>query len=79
MNNIEKKISLDEKIFVAGASGMVGSATCRVLHKYGYGENSNGGKIFIFDLMKILLIILRIQKSKKLTKILKFFFIMFLY
>ena len=47
MNNIEKKISLDEKIFVAGASGMVGSATCRVLHKYGYGSNSNGGKILI--------------------------------
>ena len=45
MNNIEKKISLDEKIFVAGASGMVGSATCRVLHKYGYGSNSNVGKI----------------------------------
>lgn len=46
MNHIEKKrISLDEKIFVAGATGMVGSATCRALYKYGYGSNSNGGKI----------------------------------
>ena len=31
------KISLNEKIFVAGANGMVGSAVKRLLTKKGYG------------------------------------------
>jgi len=40
-----KKINLDDKIFVAGARGMAGSAICRSLYKNGYGEK-NGGIIF---------------------------------
>ncbi len=42
---MNKKISLNEKIFVAGANGMVGSSICRALLKYNYGE-INGGEIF---------------------------------
>ncbi len=42
---MEKKINLDEKIFVAGARGMAGSAICRALYKNGYGT-TNGGKVF---------------------------------
>ena len=42
---MEKKISFKEKIFVAGASGMVGSSIYRMLIKCGYGE-VNGGVIF---------------------------------
>ena len=41
---MRKKILLSEKIFVAGASGMAGSAICRSLIKNGYGI-TNGGKI----------------------------------
>ena len=41
---MEKKILLNEKIFVAGAKGMAGSAICRSLLKKGYGE-INGGQI----------------------------------
>ena len=44
-----KKISLNEKIFVAGANGMVGSAIVRTLKKYGYGSNLYGGKLLIPD------------------------------
>ncbi len=40
-----KKISLKDKIFIAGASGMVGRAICRSLFKKGYGNAQNGGKI----------------------------------
>ena len=40
-----KKISLNEKIFIAGSSGMAGSAILRALKKHGYGSNSNGGAI----------------------------------
>ena len=39
-----RKIHLNEKIFVAGASGMAGSAICRSLIKNGYGK-TNGGQI----------------------------------
>ena len=45
MSNL-KKINLDEKIFVAGASGMAGSAIIRMLKQYGYGQEINNGKIF---------------------------------
>ncbi len=41
---MKKKINLDEKIFVAGAKGMAGSAICRALDKNGYGKK-NGNKI----------------------------------
>ncbi len=44
MNKL-KKINLDEKIFVAGASGMVGSSVCRNLKFSGYGDFSKGGEI----------------------------------
>ena len=37
-----KKISLDERIFVAGASGMAGNAICRSLFKNGYGKYQAG-------------------------------------
>ncbi len=40
-----KKISLNEKIFVAGATGMAGNAICRELFKKGYGKEENGGVI----------------------------------
>ena len=37
-----KKISRDEKIFIAGGSGMVGSAIKRLLERKRYGENNHG-------------------------------------
>ena len=40
-----KKISLQDKIFIAGARGMAGSAIYRSLVKNGYGDIKNGGKI----------------------------------
>ena len=40
-----KKISLDEKFFVAGANGMVGSAICRKLIEKGYGDEKLGGRL----------------------------------
>ena len=43
MNN---KISKDERIFVAGAKGMAGSAICRSLLKKGYGLKENDGSLF---------------------------------
>ena len=36
--NKKKKIDLDEIFYVAGASGMVGSAVVRTLKKNGYGK-----------------------------------------
>ncbi len=39
------KISLDEKIFIAGGNGMAGSAICRMLKEAGYGNIKNGGCI----------------------------------
>lgn len=42
---MKKKINIDEKIFVAGSEGMVGSSVCRMLMKYGYGDIRKGGKI----------------------------------
>ena len=41
---MKKKILLNEKIFVAGAKGMAGSAICKSLLKNGYGR-SNGAEI----------------------------------
>ena len=43
------KISFQEKIFVAGSKGMVGSAICRALQKKGYGQESKGGSILTPD------------------------------
>ena len=39
-------MNLDEKIFIAGANGMVGSAIKRILIKKGYGNPKLGGEIF---------------------------------
>tara|TARA_A100001011_G_C14311231_1_gene845691 strand:+ start:485 stop:1480 length:996 start_codon:yes stop_codon:yes gene_type:complete len=39
---MKKKIQKNEKIFVAGARGMVGNAICKVLRKNGYGELGGG-------------------------------------
>ena len=41
--NMNNKILLNEKIFVAGSKGMAGSAICRSLLKNGYGKKENGG------------------------------------
>ena len=40
-----KYINLDERIFLAGASGMVGSSICNVLRKSGYGDKRTKGEI----------------------------------
>lgn len=40
-----KKISLQEKIFIAGANGMAGSAIYKSLKKLGYGNKNLGGEI----------------------------------
>ena len=40
-----KKLSLDEKIFIAGSNGMVGRAIKRGLIKYGYNNSTNKGLI----------------------------------
>jgi len=40
-----KKISLSDKIFIAGSTGMVGKAVIKKFRKEGYGENKFGGKI----------------------------------
>ncbi len=44
-----KKISLQEKIFIAGSKGMAGSAILRTLRRNGYGSNSIGGKLLCPD------------------------------
>ena len=41
----KKKIDNKEKFFIAGSSGMVGSAVCRILKKNGYGNKKLGGSI----------------------------------
>ena len=40
-----KKISFKDKILIAGSSGMVGSAICRMLKVYGYGSSQFEGKL----------------------------------
>ena len=42
---MQKKISLSDSIFIAGASGMAGSAIFRALQLKGYGSNKYGGQI----------------------------------
>ncbi len=41
-----KDINFSDKILVAGAKGMVGSAICRSLKREGYGKKNKGGEIF---------------------------------
>ena len=40
-----KKISLSDKIFIAGGTGMVGSAILRCLKRKGYGQKINNGSL----------------------------------
>ncbi len=42
---MKKKICSNEKIFIAGARGMAGSAICRSLVQNSYGESKKGGLI----------------------------------
>ena len=42
---MKKKISLNDRFFVAGATGMVGSAICKALKSKGYGNDQKGGEI----------------------------------
>ena len=42
---MNKKISLDSRVFIAGANGMVGRATFRKLQELGYGKKENNGII----------------------------------
>ena len=42
---MKKHISLEDKIFIAGGSGMVGSAIKRLMIKKGYGNKKYGGKL----------------------------------
>ena len=42
---MKKKISLNDKFFVAGSSGMAGSSICRALKNNGYGSATKGGII----------------------------------
>ena len=49
----KKMISKNERIFVAGASGMAGGAICRKLIKEGYGSSSNNGTLFSPSRLKL--------------------------
>ncbi len=42
---MKKLISLDDHIFIAGGSGMVGSSLQKILKNAGYGDISRGGKL----------------------------------
>ena len=44
---MENKISLNDKFYVAGANGMVGSAICRKLREKGYGNKELGGELLM--------------------------------
>ena len=43
---MKKLITLNEKIFIAGANGMVGNAIKRILEKSGYGNSRNEGELY---------------------------------
>ena len=44
---MNKKISFQDRIFIAGANGMAGGAIKRALLRFGYGSESSGGKLLI--------------------------------
>ena len=44
--NLQNKILLNERIFIAGAGGMAGSAIYRSFLKHGYGQKFSDGVIF---------------------------------
>ena len=67
-----KKISLNEKIFVAGGNGMAGSAICRMLKKAGYGNNIEGGSILTpsrkeLNLLVLLMLVVQMKMENKLS------------
>ena len=43
---MQKLISFEEKIFIAGSNGMVGRAVTKKLLELGYGNSKNNGKLF---------------------------------
>lgn len=43
---MDKGISYDDRILIAGGTGLAGNAILRSLQKYGYGEEKLGGKLF---------------------------------
>ncbi len=43
---MKKKISFEEKIFIAGSNGMVGRAVTKKLIELGYGNSQNNGGLF---------------------------------
>ena len=43
---MQKKISIEEKIFIAGSNGMVGRAVTRKLLELGYGDAKKNGRLF---------------------------------
>ena len=49
---MKKKISLDDRIFIAGSNGMAGKAIYKSLKIAGYGSLNQNGEIFtdFFDL-----------------------------
>ena len=64
-----KKIYSEDKIFVAGAYGMVGSAICRSLIKKGYGDPNIGGTLLTPSRKELnLLNINEVEKWFKLNK-----------
>ncbi len=50
---MEKKINLNDKIFVAGANGMAGNAICKSLLEMGYGKKEYGGALLTPDRKKL--------------------------
>ena len=43
---MKNNFTFDEKIFIAGGNGMVGSEILRKLKSCGYGNKKNGGVIY---------------------------------
>ena len=60
---MDKKINFEEKILVAGSSGMAGSAICRTLNKAGYGDKKLNGRIFTPQRNELDLLNLDLTKS----------------
>ena len=44
---MKKNLFLDDKIYIAGSTGMAGSAIIRSLKKSGYGKKENRGELFV--------------------------------
>ena len=44
---MNKLISIEDSIYVAGSTGMVGQSICKALKKDGYGNSKLGGKLLV--------------------------------